>query len=137
MKKNLAYGIVGLFVASFFLFGCASENKITDNITNFEECVAAGNPVMESYPMQCRANGQTFVEEIEAEPQISAEDALSIANSSRCVENGTLEGEPSYNAVTKTWWINLDIDKEGCSPACVVYEDSMETEINWRCTGLI
>jgi hypothetical protein len=33
-------------------------------ITNFEECAAAGNPVMESYPRQCRANGQTFVEEI-------------------------------------------------------------------------
>jgi len=34
------------------------------NITSFEECVAAGNPVMESYPRQCRANGQLFVEEI-------------------------------------------------------------------------
>ncbi len=33
-------------------------------ITNFEECVAAGNPVMESYPRQCRANGQLFVENI-------------------------------------------------------------------------
>ncbi len=31
-------------------------------VTNFEECVAAGNPVMESYPRQCRATGQTFVE---------------------------------------------------------------------------
>lgn len=30
-------------------------------ITNFDECVAAGNPVMESYPEQCAANGQTFV----------------------------------------------------------------------------
>ncbi len=29
-------------------------------ITNFDECVAAGNPVMESYPEQCAANGQTF-----------------------------------------------------------------------------
>jgi hypothetical protein len=33
-------------------------------ITNFEECAAAGYPVMESYPRQCRANGQIFVEEI-------------------------------------------------------------------------
>lgn len=29
-------------------------------ITNFEECKATGNPVMESYPEQCSANGQTF-----------------------------------------------------------------------------
>lgn len=34
------------------------------NITDFESCVAAGNPVMESYPRQCRANGETFVEDI-------------------------------------------------------------------------
>lgn len=42
--------------------GCASPAKIT----NFEECAAAGNPVMESYPRQCRADGQTFVEEVSA-----------------------------------------------------------------------
>lgn len=34
-------------------------------ITNFEECAAAGNAVMESYPRQCRtADGRIFVEEI-------------------------------------------------------------------------
>ncbi|HWO07798.1 MAG TPA: hypothetical protein VNM40_04455 [Candidatus Paceibacterota bacterium] len=34
-------------------------------VTNFEECAAAGNPVMESYPRQCRtADGRLFVEEI-------------------------------------------------------------------------
>jgi hypothetical protein len=30
-------------------------------ISTFEECVAAGNPVMESYPRQCRAGNMTFV----------------------------------------------------------------------------
>jgi hypothetical protein len=33
-------------------------------ISSFDECAAAGNPVMESYPRQCRAQGRTFVEEI-------------------------------------------------------------------------
>lgn len=34
-------------------------------ITNFEECAAAGNPVMESYPRQCRsADGRLFVEDV-------------------------------------------------------------------------
>jgi len=33
-------------------------------VTNFNECVASGNPVMESYPRQCRANGENFVEGI-------------------------------------------------------------------------
>jgi eight-cysteine-cluster-containing protein len=34
-------------------------------VATFEECAAAGNPVMESYPRQCRsADGRLFVEEI-------------------------------------------------------------------------
>src|SRR5680860_268019 len=33
-------------------------------ITNFEECVANGNPVMESYPRQCRYEDQIFVESV-------------------------------------------------------------------------
>lgn len=40
--------------------------KPTDaSITNFEECIAAGNPAMESYPRQCRtSDGKHFVESI-------------------------------------------------------------------------
>ncbi len=33
-------------------------------ITNFEECAGAGNPVAESYPRQCIANGKSFTESI-------------------------------------------------------------------------
>tara|TARA_B100000508_G_scaffold23261_1_gene16271 strand:- start:4763 stop:5404 length:642 start_codon:yes stop_codon:yes gene_type:complete len=43
-------------------------------ITSFDECVAAGNPVMESYPRQCRAGEETFVEEID-EPVACTADA--------------------------------------------------------------
>lgn len=41
-----------------------NENANVVTITNFEECVAAGNPVMESYPRQCRAGDQIFAEDI-------------------------------------------------------------------------
>ncbi len=41
-----------------------NQNVPVSTVTNFEECVAAGNPVMESYPRQCRANGQNFIEYI-------------------------------------------------------------------------
>jgi len=40
------------------------QGNINTSITDFNSCAAAGNPVMESYPRQCRANGQTFVEVI-------------------------------------------------------------------------
>jgi hypothetical protein len=33
-------------------------------ISSFDDCVAAGNPVMESYPRQCAAEGNTFTESI-------------------------------------------------------------------------
>ncbi len=37
----------------------------TTSITNFEECIAAGNPAMESHPRQCRTpDGNHFFEEI-------------------------------------------------------------------------
>lgn len=36
-------------------------------INTFEECVSAGNPVMESYPRQCRAGEQIFTEFISNE----------------------------------------------------------------------
>jgi len=41
------------------------------------------------------------------------------------------------NNYTGTYWIDLDIDKPGCNPACVVDTVTKTAEINWRCTGLI
>ena len=31
------------------------------SVNSFEDCVAADNPVMTSYPEQCNHNGRTFV----------------------------------------------------------------------------
>lgn len=46
---------------------------------------------------------------------------------------------PSYacNENTATYWIDLNMTRAGCSPACVVYLANRTAEINWRCTGLI
>lgn len=41
------------------------RNTVESSIDSFEECVAAGNPVMESYPRQCKtSDGKNFVEEV-------------------------------------------------------------------------
>ncbi len=47
----------------------ASQNSISAlkphvAIINFEQCVAAGNTVMESYPRQCKTGDQNFTEQI-------------------------------------------------------------------------
>jgi hypothetical protein len=41
-----------------------SSVKTDNSIVDFQTCVDAGNPVMESFPPQCRANGQTFFAEV-------------------------------------------------------------------------
>ncbi len=65
MKKTLIGVIIIVIV---FLAGDILWQKYfkpaPKQVSNFTECAALGNPVMESYPRQCRANGQTFVEEI-------------------------------------------------------------------------
>lgn len=43
-----------------------TNHPVNSEITNFEECAAAGNLVAESYPRQCStADGQHFVEDVE------------------------------------------------------------------------
>jgi hypothetical protein len=49
-----------MVVLSLFLVGCVPVEDIS--VTNFEECVEIGNPVMESYPRQCRHGDNTFTE---------------------------------------------------------------------------
>lgn len=56
MKKLTLFS----FFILLFIFSACSEIV---KITNFDECVAAGNPIMESYPRQCNVEGEIFVEE--------------------------------------------------------------------------
>lgn len=65
------------------------------------------------------------------------EEALEIARKSECIAEGELTNRSMYNEFTETWWIDLDIEKEGCSPACVISVGTKAAEINWRCTGLL
>ena len=48
-------------------------NNKPNEITNFEECIAAGNPAMESYPRQCRDSitDRIFTEDIEDLPKVN------------------------------------------------------------------
>lgn len=54
--------IVGLLGLLLINRGKNETPKTT--VTNFEDCAASGNPVQESYPRRCSANGKTFTEDI-------------------------------------------------------------------------
>lgn len=73
----------------------------------------------------------------ETKEEMSLSEAKEIALQSECVEEGSLIEEYFCNEDTGTWWIDLDIQKSGCAPACVINVSTGEAEINWRCTGLI
>jgi hypothetical protein len=69
MKK--IYPFFGIFVllAALVLVGFVWLNKDKvglkpSTINSFEDCVAAGNPVQESYPARCTAAGKSFTEDI-------------------------------------------------------------------------
>jgi hypothetical protein len=59
--KKYVLGILCL-LSIVFLVGCT--NQPAQEITNFEQCAAAGNPVMESFPRQCRSGDNTFTEQL-------------------------------------------------------------------------
>jgi hypothetical protein len=69
--------------------------------------------------------------------KLSYQEAVEIAQNSECVAQGGLEETHFCNEGTGTWWIDLDVEKPGCSPACVVRVTDKTAEINWRCTGAL
>jgi hypothetical protein len=69
--------------------------------------------------------------------KLSYQEAVEIAQNSECLEQGQLKETRVCNEGTGTWWIDLDIDKPGCMPACVINLSDRAAEINWRCTGVL
>jgi hypothetical protein len=61
VPPNILLGV--LCVTLLSLLGWLAYKQVTsaDKITDFKSCVAAGNPVLESYPEQCTYNGQSFI----------------------------------------------------------------------------
>lgn len=71
-KKHVGYGVIaGTVLAAGFILYLGFNNIKTNSITSFEECMSAGNPVMESYPRQCRAHGKTFVENLNEDSSLA------------------------------------------------------------------
>lgn len=88
------------------------DTPMPTEINTFEECVAAGNPVMESYPRQCRANGKTFVETIA--------ESIACAPEQRNADFCTKEYRPVCGRV------NVQCIKAPCPPVKETFSNSCE-----------
>ena len=67
MKKIILIGtlVLILTVVGFSVWKYKSFWMPSVSVSNFEECIAQGYPVLESYPRQCKTpDGKTFVEDI-------------------------------------------------------------------------
>jgi hypothetical protein len=92
-----------------------------------EDCICVNN----------RCTNKNKVDNVDPDSSsLTMDEALEIIKNSDCAQE-ELEETVSYNINTKTWWFDLNLEKEGCNPACVVNEETKTAEINWRCTGLI
>lgn len=56
--------LLGLMFAQSYILNRGQQGSNNALVTNFFECVDGGNPIMESYPRQCRHENTTFVEYI-------------------------------------------------------------------------
>lgn len=72
MNKYLRIGILVVIAAAVVYLvprKANSPSRPGPEVTDFESCVNAGNPILETYPAQCRTpDGRTFTEEVEEEP---------------------------------------------------------------------
>lgn len=67
MRKEVVF--ILLLASLAFVLGvgdCGEKVAVSEdvNVIDFESCIAAGNPAMESYPRQCRSGDNTYIEEI-------------------------------------------------------------------------
>lgn len=99
--------------------------KESFTVTNFDQCVAAGNPVMESYPAQCQAeDGRIFAEDLP--PRLSAQRTCATVNIPADVSldtfldraNGSVEVRWRDHAIGDETVLLLPYDPTNDFPGC-------------------
>jgi len=64
MQKGYVVWIIVAVLIFIGLIVISLSFKSEVIVDDFESCVKAGNPVMESYPRRCNHNGETYIEDI-------------------------------------------------------------------------
>ncbi len=113
--------------------GCG-DDAVESEVSNFEECVAAGNPVMESYPRQCASNGETYVENIGNELAMIDQIIVNYPRPNNEVEESfLLSGE-----ARGTWFFEAEfpvklLDEDGN----VLFSGPVMTDMDWMTESFV
>jgi hypothetical protein len=74
---SLVVAALVLFMAAWLLVEFFPHQESDVTIRSFDECVARGNPVMESFPRQCiTPDGRSFVEDIATAAPETSDDGI-------------------------------------------------------------
>jgi len=123
-KTSIIILVLIIFGIIFFL----ANKKDAIVVTNFEECIAAGNSVMESYPRQCRDGDSTFIEEIEPAQK------KDIPTSADNAPPGSIHNLPVPDAVAAVR--ALVAEELGIGEGVVIILSAFEKEWPNSCLGL-
>jgi len=105
MIKN---AIIILLIMILVFFGWDYINKYkSGEITNFNECARAGNPIFESHPRQCKINGETFMEEVEEDRNV--QDESTKKDLDEVIDDLDKEVPDSEDEINKEGEINHDL----------------------------
>lgn len=99
MKKNIKKNIIGILciaiIISFSYFFFQRVENTFAKISSFEECLAAGFPILESYPEQCKMPGKTFINNKQVyakkESSISSQKDARYKNTSYTIDGVSIE----------------------------------------------
>lgn len=98
-----------VFILIFLMLswvGFFDEQAPVSTIDSFDECVAAGYPVMESYPRQCRVpDGDVFVEIITQNGEDDVIMCIQVITAARNNETGEVRDFPTPCDVPDGWEI--------------------------------
>ena len=129
-SASIFFIIIGLLFVGGYLI---NEGIVTINLPS-TTTTTIGSTVPTSVSTTT-TSPEEFCQKKDTDIKLSLSEAKNLAIHGQC--GNSFEDTYICNEITGTWWIDLDIQKEGCNPACVINVETKMAEINWRCTGLM